>query len=310
MLFGVDVSNHQSYFDFDAARGEGYDFAFIKSTQGDWFVDDRYDQHRTNAQKAGLLVAAYHYQETSSVWTQAQHIMNVVSQDVPVIIDVEDGSGGVDITRELVRILIERGYNVPLVYIPRWYWSRIGSPDLSGLPPLWISRYPDHVVRSKDAALDAAQRLTNWNLFQGHGGLSAEVAQITSTGAVSNYPNGSIDLNVYPGTRDELADLIGSGNEEDMALTQADADLVVDTLLRRQLAMPQLDGGVSGPNIETALNFMDIRAQGTDAVVREYGDRILAGIAAIPAGPSGSVDYKKIQDLVRQVFGDAAAGTP
>jgi lysozyme len=209
VIFGVDVSNYQSHFDFDAASAEGYDFAFVKATQGDWFVDARYRQHLAGADAAGLLVAAYHYQSTDPFRTQADHIGGVVDPSVPLIIDVEDGSGGVDITRDLVDILRDRGYRVVLSYIPRWYWSRIGSPDLSGLPPLWVSRYPDYTTRRKEDALYAALALTGGDLFTGHGGLPASVAQVTSTGAVADYPNGNIDLNVFAGDRRDLAALLG-----------------------------------------------------------------------------------------------------
>lgn len=211
MIFGVDVSNHQTHFDFAAARAEGYDFAFIKSTQGDYFTDDRYAQHLANARNAGMLVAAYHYQWDQSATAQVNLIRRVVATDTPVILDVEEGSGGVSITRELVRQLTDLGYHVPLSYIPRWYWSgHIGSPDLSGLPPLWVSRYPDYTVRRRDAAYSAAVQLTGGNLYAGYGGLPAVVAQISASGAVADYPNGNIDLNVYAGSRDQLAALLGA----------------------------------------------------------------------------------------------------
>lgn len=224
-IFGVDVSNHQAHFDFAAAAREGYDFAFVKCSQNDSFRDGRFRQHLDNARAAGLLVAAYHYQGTAPVHSQVATVKAMTGTDVPVILDVEEGSGGVDITRGLVAALRSEGYSVPLSYIPRWYWSgHIGSPDLTGLPPLWVSWYPDYVVRRKEQGAGMLPASV-WN---GYGGLDVAVVQFTSTGAVADYPSGNIDLNVFAGTRAQLAALLGGSGattkEDDMVLLYKSKD--------------------------------------------------------------------------------------
>lgn len=201
-VFGVDVSNWQSSFDF-----RNWEFAFIKATQGTWFTDGRFNQHLSNARANGCLVAAYHYQETSGVVEQVEHIKSVVPTDVPVIIDVERGSGGVNITKALVTRLEAEGYTVPFVYIPRWYWREIGSPDMSGLPPLWASWYPDYVARPREQAL-AMVPASAWSPY---GGLNVAIMQFTST---------PFDQDYFPGTRDQLAAILngrapGGGIGED-----------------------------------------------------------------------------------------------
>lgn len=325
MIFGVDISNHKTHFDFPACRVEGYDFAFLKCSQNDNFVDVLYPQHNANARAAGMLVLPYHYQGTAPARSQVALINALVEPGTPVILDVEDDSGDVDITRELVNLLGAAGHPVPLVYIPRWYWSRIGWPDLTGLPPLWISRYPDYTVRRKDAALSAALQLTGGNLFAGHGGLSAPVAQITSSGAVADYPNGSIDLNVYDGTRDQLAALIGG--DSDMALTPEDADLVANTLLGKIINVVQthpVTGAADGTrevNIRGILEYADVRSQlavlvsknagktTVDAVnsgLAALGSTLTAAIRAIPSGPGGGVSVAEVEAVIRRVFGGLA----
>lgn len=218
-IFGVDVSNHQAHFDFGAAAREGFDFAFLKCSQNDNFRDGRFRQHLDNARAAGLLVAAYHYQGTAPVASQVATVKAMVSPDVPVILDVEEGSGGTDITRALVDALRAEGYSVPLTYLPRWYWSgHIGSPDLSGLPPLWVSWYPDYGVRRKEQGLGMVPD----SVWQGYGGLDVAVVQFTSAGAVADYPGGNIDLNAFAGTRAQLAALLGGSGatteDDDMVL--------------------------------------------------------------------------------------------
>lgn len=201
-VFGVDVSNWQASFDF-----RSWDFAFIKSTQGDWFKDARFSQHLSNARNAGCLVAAYHYQETQDVDRQVANIRSVVPSGVPVIIDVERGSGGVDITRRLVARLRDEGYDVPFLYLPRWYWNEIGKPSMDGLPVLWASWYPDYVARPRETGINMVPT-SAWNPY---GGLSVSVMQFTST---------PFDQNWFPGTRDQLAAILngrapGGGIGED-----------------------------------------------------------------------------------------------
>lgn len=196
-IFGVDVSNHQASFNF-----QGWDFAILKASEGSTFKDGRFRQHLMNARAAGCIVAAYHYQRPDNYVYQADNIESMVPKDIPVIIDVEAGSGSFDITRNLVRELRNRGYIVPLSYIPRWYWSQVGSPSLEGLPALWASWYPDYVARPREQGI-AKVPLSAWNSY---GGLPVRMMQFTST------PH---DMNWFPGTRDELYELLygkaGSG---------------------------------------------------------------------------------------------------
>lgn len=189
-VFGVDVSNHQKSFNF-----RGWDFAFIKSSEGNGFRDAYFAGHLANARAAGCLVAAYHYQRNVSAQSQVDLIKSMVPRDVPVIIDVEDGSGPLSLTREIIRLLREEGYDVPFLYLPRWYWSRIGSPSLAGLPALWASWYPDYVARPREVGINMVPQ----SAWAPYGGLSVGIMQFTST---------PFDQNYFPGTRDQLAAIL------------------------------------------------------------------------------------------------------
>lgn len=198
MIYGVDVSNHQEQFDFT-----GWDFAFIKSSEGTGFKDGRFTQHVANARVAGCLVAAYHYVRGGDVQGQFDNIRSMVPTDIPVILDVEDGAGSVDSIKQLAAKLRAAGYAVPLTYFPRWYWNSIGQPDLSGLAPLWLSWYPDYKPRPREQAY----AMVPGSGKQPFGGIdSAPVIQFTST---------PFDQNAFDGTRDQLAALLGSRQEEE-----------------------------------------------------------------------------------------------
>jgi lysozyme len=220
VTFGLDISHHQDLaLDLAAARREGIEFVFIKATEGATYQDPEFGANLAEARAAGQLVAAYHYQHHDvSASAQRNNIVATVPRDVPVIVDVEDGSGGVTMTRELVILLRGNGYRVPLLYLPRWYWQSIGRPSLAGLPPLWSSRYPDTVVGSlADEWADVPA--TYWD---GYGGLSVAVLQFTSSSRVAGHQ--PLDANAYRGTRQQLAELLGyttqEANMRDLILAQ------------------------------------------------------------------------------------------
>lgn len=209
VTFGLDISHHQDLgLDLAQCRREGIEFVFIKATEGTSFVDSTFAANLAEARAAGQLVAAYHYVRSSaSLHAQADLVQRTVPRSVPVILDVEAGSGGVQLVRDLVNELRERGYVVPLLYLPRWYWQQIGSPSLAGLPPLWSSRYPDTVVESlADEWADVPA-----SYWTGYGGLDVAVLQFTSSAAVAGHQ--PLDANAFRGSRDQLAALLEGGDD-------------------------------------------------------------------------------------------------
>lgn len=219
MIFGVDVSAYQPNFDFAACRREGYDFAIIKCTEGTGWKSAYFRDQLRRAREAGLLVAAYHYVRGSDVNGQLANVRSMTGTDIPVILDVEDGAGSIQSIRDLNAALNRAGYRTPLIYIPRWYWSgHMGSPSLAGLPPNWHSAYISTIAR-KDAKVftDFLARPSTW---AGFGGIPIAVAQFTSSLAVANYPNGSIDGNAFRGTREEFAALLNGTSEDDMSWSE------------------------------------------------------------------------------------------
>jgi hypothetical protein len=239
VIYGVDVSAYQPNFDFAACRREGYDFAIIKATEGTGWKSAYYRAQVERARAAGLLVAAYHYVRGSDVAGQVNNIKSMVSTDMPVILDVEDGAPPIGVIRQLNAAVNAAGYRTPLIYIPRWYWSGVmGSPSLAGLPPNWHSRYPDNAVRRKESFTLGAEY---WPTF---GGLPTVIAQFTSSLAVANYPTGRIDGNAYRGTREQLAALLGGQEENDVGHVDSISDEAALKIAKTLLNFPaELPGG-------------------------------------------------------------------
>jgi lysozyme len=205
VTFGLDISHHQDLgLDLAAARRDGIEFVFIKATEGGNFVDPEFSANVAEARAAGQLVAAYHYvRADATAADQCRNIDRTVPRDVPVILDVERGSGSVALARAILEWLQRAGRRSPLLYLPRWYWQELGRPSLAGLPPLWSSRYPDNVVGSlADEWADVPA-----SYWEGYGGLSVAVLQFTSSSRVAGHQ--PLDANAYRGTRETLAALLG-----------------------------------------------------------------------------------------------------
>lgn len=229
VVFGLDISHHQGGNpDPDKCVAEGIKFIFLKATESSGFVDSRFASN-TAKWKGKAIVCAYHYQRGNvSARSQAEHIMRVVPKWMPVVPDIEDNGGGLDITREIIRILRENGWKVPLVYLPGWYWEKIGKPSLRDLPPNWKSRYPDNVVGSIGSEF-AMVPSSYWNPIGSNaaGWLETKILQFSSSGKVAGYS--PLDLNAFRGTYGELVELLTGGSfsvpepekkeEEDMSFT-------------------------------------------------------------------------------------------
>ncbi len=88
---GVDVSHHNGSIDWDAvATEDGMRFVFIKATEGTTLVDGMYQENRTAARAAGLMVGAYHFLTTASdAESQFDNFRRVVKKEdidlVPVL---------------------------------------------------------------------------------------------------------------------------------------------------------------------------------------------------------------------------------
>lgn len=300
-VFGVDVSNYQSSFNFS-----GWDFAFIKASEGSDFRDGRFNQHLANARANNCLVAAYHYQRDVSAQSQVNLIKSIVPIDVPVILDVERNSGSLDLTREVIRLLRNEGYSVPFLYLPRWYWQSIGSPSLAGLPSLWASWYPDYVARPREEGINMVPQ-SAWNSY---GGLSVSIMQFTST---------PFDQDYFPGTRDQLASILngrspGGGGSGDflMALTNEEqAELLAGVRdLRTDLSIPYRDISVSTGNVVKYLYeaMQDVRndlakpyttnGRSTGQVITDLEGKLKALEDLIKDIQVGGVDYDLLADAI------------
>lgn len=208
---GIDISNHQAGMDVErVVRENDIGFVFVLSNDGT-FKNIYYQAQMAAARRGGAIAVPYIYLRTNVDQTFATFRQQEPNPG-PAIVDVEDGSGARAECDRMHSLLHGGGYTTPLLYWPDWYRKKVGSPSLTGLPPLWTSWYPDYVNRGFDQGL---AMVPSW-LWNGYGGLTTEIVQFTSSGRLSGY-GGNLDLNYFPGTRAELAALLGSTQEGDMS---------------------------------------------------------------------------------------------
>ena len=58
---GIDLSHWNQVNDWDAIRKAGFEFCFIKATEGTYFLDNTYKARKDKVRKAGMLLGAYHF---------------------------------------------------------------------------------------------------------------------------------------------------------------------------------------------------------------------------------------------------------
>lgn len=154
MIKGIDISVHNPTIDWAALKKTGYEFVYIKHSQGVGAVDKMFAVHFTNAKSAGLKVGLYHFatlnnteeiidarQEADFFLKQTMH----VDADLLPVIDVETNE--VNLTPSEVETWIATYYAAMkekcILYSGSWFLNANLYPTHKlGRIPLWLSSYP------------------------------------------------------------------------------------------------------------------------------------------------------------------------
>jgi len=201
-VYGLDVSHYQSPgldLDADNLKRQGYQFVMVKATEGSDYRDPAYHAYRTEAQKEGMLFAAYHFLKHGDIAKQVDNFVGFVTdKSIPIMLDVESNGATVADANQFRAEMEKRGRRVTLLYLPHWYWTTLGSPSLKGWTVV-SSSYPSsaHKVGS---ALYPGDNGAGWAAY---GGVSPTIWQFASSGEVSGYA-GNVDLDAFKGTLDGL----------------------------------------------------------------------------------------------------------
>lgn len=92
-VVGIDVSSHQGKINWKEVYSSKINFAFIKATEGETFVDKKFKYNFSEAKKNKIIVGAYHFfRFNKNGKEQAYNFINNVSLDsldFPPVVDVE-----------------------------------------------------------------------------------------------------------------------------------------------------------------------------------------------------------------------------
>jgi hypothetical protein len=140
----------------------------------------------------------YHYVTLDDPTAQAANFVQAGGGQW-VMLDHEQGSGGIDQFWAVTQAFNNAGVSVSMGYIPKWYWQQIGSPNLATLTSnqiaLVASNYSGNANLDPIASYDSAggNNAPGWAPF---GGCLPTALQFTNAAVIGGS---LVDLNAYNG---------------------------------------------------------------------------------------------------------------
>jgi lysozyme len=229
-IHGIDLSKWQEGpNDFRALRNGGYDFAVTRWGVGTYRDPTRISNLRAIAD-AGIIPGAYFVpgEKQGSGITQADQFINEVRHSFPSLpilwtMDAETSQSYGNPTAQqcadfCARIRARTGCMV-MGYVPKWWmnqqgWTTAQVQAVAANALWWQSRYTSspNFASPPDAAGYRGWELAFW--------------QHSSTGQAPGIP-GNCDLDVFYGTRAQLAALTGSTEDEEVLTDEQEAQLAL-----------------------------------------------------------------------------------
>lgn len=202
---GIDVSYHSGTVQWDSVAAHGFQFAFVKATEGNDLKDPAFEDHWQALREAGIVRGAYHFYVTEDApETQAQFFINNVHLepgDLAPVVDIEvighNTASGLSDRLTVFLSMLEQHYGArPIIYTSPTFWNKHLSADF-GHYPLWVAEYEVDEPRIPNG-------WTNWHMWQWKG--DATVAGVEKTADVTrlNHPRYDIDDFRLPEERGSL----------------------------------------------------------------------------------------------------------
>jgi lysozyme len=208
MLFGVDLSHWQGEVDFAKLYSAGVRFCFLKFSEGTTHVDDRALGYLQSACAQGIPAGAYHYfLPKYDPIQQAEHFERTMTAFeaqadtlmLPPVLDVEVKATTAVLKKSILAFLkhVEQCRGVtPMLYTSPGFWrSYVGRWDEIVHFPLWVAHYGTTFPSQ-------FYPWARWNFWQ-----------YSSAGRVLGCTT-SIDLDLFPGTSEDLLQLCTSMVQE------------------------------------------------------------------------------------------------
>lgn len=89
---GIDVSHYQGFVDWDKVKASGIQFAFLKATEGERFVDSSIARNIDECARVGIPYGCYHFLTEADVDAQVTRFCSIAPSAAPLppVLDFED----------------------------------------------------------------------------------------------------------------------------------------------------------------------------------------------------------------------------
>jgi GH25 family lysozyme M1 (1,4-beta-N-acetylmuramidase) len=204
LIKGVDVSKHNPSIDWAKVKDQGYEFVYIKHSQGVGYLDPAFATNFNNAKALGLKIGLYHFaslnnpDEVMDAKAEAKFFMEAtadIDADLLPVIDIETNEVHLTASEveQWVRTYYEGLGQKCMLYSGSWFLNaNLHSTHKLGNIPLWLSSYPldtrtPIVTDSLRTTLKSPKPPIGWNDWV--------IWQWTGKGTLDGV-NGHIDLNL------------------------------------------------------------------------------------------------------------------
>ena len=277
---GVDVSGHQrgaGLIHWPEVAAAGQQFAFVKATEGEGWVNEHYLEDIHAAHAAGLLVGTYHYaRPAGDARRQAAHYAATLAaapqHSLPPVLDIEvnEDLDPARLQQWVGEFLAETERltgRTPMIYTYRYFWrEHMADTDAFTRHPLWLAAYQNQVPEP----VGGWAHLTFW--------------QRSETGRVPGI-DGDVDLNLFNGTASQLDGFV-AGNDVDLGGVLADvtapendilATLEDDNAALAALILAAQTGVLPDGALETAAAQLGIEPALVEGISTRVGELLATG---------------------------------
>ncbi len=203
---GIDVSKYDGTIDWQAVRGDGVEFAFVRVSDGTMFPDAFFDDNWSGSRAVGIVHGAYQFfRANEDPIAQADMLLakignQLADDDLPPVVDVEaDNRQTPEQIATNLHIWIDRVTAAigrkPIIYTARKFWrDAVAGADFTDFD-LWHAQY------TTARCPNIAAPWSTWQLWQ-----------YTESGTVAGIapPNGGgVDIDLWNGERASLDAYLG-----------------------------------------------------------------------------------------------------
>jgi lysozyme len=215
----IDISHHQDFPDFTKVKAAGVIAMIHKATEGSSYIDPNRDKNCSNAIKAGIAVATYHWLSPgSSPTSQMKFYLDNLQpvQGERVVIDYEEDGCTLDDLHEAVNALLNDPRDLRVtVYSGHLLKEQLnGNYDklLAENTDLWLAQYTSGSPSWSEGTYPA------WALWQ-----------YSESGTINGISGSLVDLNRFNGSDDQLLEWISpAGSIKPPKPTPSDKEVTID----------------------------------------------------------------------------------